>query len=344
MRDPNADSQLAADERSRRQLMSRFMEAAFTQQFGEADAAASQFAAAVALYNGSDAPGGSTHAQALLRESDGFEAETALLDSVTSFQIMSEVQAGRTDDALLHALAQICAAPPADLTLLDGPRGLANAGAFDGAAQLQSPFLAAAVAVAAEAYAAAIPLERADRAAARTQTLELARQASRQAASLTAAGRFAERYPHLRALAEAVDRRVTSPDEFLSSSRALAAAGQISAALAATDDGLRRHPGESTLWQELVTLKLGLIARGATNDAELRGLLTLLATAGGAGHLADGERAYAEGIVYEQLGDAATALARFEAAVAAAADAPARIRAMSKAAALRARQPAIASR
>ena len=334
----SSDAKLAAEERMRRQLMTRFVEGAFTLQFGQPQAAARQFADALAASNKSGAAAGSVQAEGALHDSDAFDAEAVLLDNVQSFGILSEVRAGLPENALVHALGLVGQSPIDSSNLAAGVSRLAQDD-YSKVRRLQSPLSSVAVALAAETYAASIPIDRQDQALLRAQVLKLAMAASNQATQLLASPRVSQRYGQLASLAASIQQRLQSADFYLASIKEQMSAGRVNNAVELCDQGLRRHPNAAALWQEFVRLKSIMISQNALSASELQALLVAVDRAATTNGVSDYDRAYIAGLVHEKLNDSTKALASYDTAIARATNPRERVRALASASSLRARQP-----
>jgi hypothetical protein len=358
-RSPDAEVSLANEERARRLLMERLVEATYTGRFGDAQAAAEQMAAALELATAAGASGlgdtglsaTSLSAEAALKQSDGFSAAQDIANTLQAARVMAEIDGGLVEAALTHAFAFTTGNNPAGNNPAgNNPAGNNPAGntadtllqtvsapGFTAAVdKLQSPMLSIALCLAAEKYAEQLSVL--SNSPLREPLLRTATQARQRTEQLLESYRLAQRFPHLKSISEGAGARLLSANQYEQTAAEQLAAGKLRDAIATSQDGLSRHPQSPLLWRYLLESRIEQSRRQVSSEEELRELLELVEQGAQLGSMAEFDRAFFEGIVLEQLGEKATALQRLEAASQLATNSSDKIRAISRLAVLRARQ------
>jgi hypothetical protein len=326
-RGERASAKLAVEERRRRRMMTRFVEAAFTLRFGEPAAAAEQMETALQIAAGGGAGGGPLDAARLMKQADGFDAQVTLRDSIRAFKSLGDAAAGRGREALDAALRIL--APEAAGRAID-ERQLEVA-----VSRVQSPLAGFALTTALEQNI--VELDLSDSSGRRALLIRHAKRSQARTAELLQSQRLRNRYPHLVALNAEAGKRLNSPDYYLQRGEELLRQGRPRAAIAQFEAGVKRHPESQALWAGLLDAQIDMLARGAADAAALDGLLARLDAAADADRLSPFDHAYYRAVVLERLDKQRDALASFQHAESLAHVAAQRVLAASKAASLRAR-------
>lgn len=327
-RSQESSAKLAVEERRRRQMMTRFVEAAFALRFGEPAAAADQMETALRVAT-AGGPGGDGPlvAARMMRRADGFDAQVTLRDSIRAFKSLGDAAAGRGREALDAALRILA---PESAGRATDERQLELA-----VSRVQSPLVGFALTTALEQNLVALDLN--DSSGRRVLLTRCAKRSQARTAELLQSQRLSRRYPHLVALNAEAGKRLGSPDYYLQRGEEFLRQGRPRAAIAQFEAGVKRHPDSQPLWAGLLEAQIGQLARGEADPAALGDLLTRLDAAAGAGRLAPFDHAYYRAVVLERMDKKQDALAAFQRAESLARDAAQRVLAASKAASLRAR-------
>jgi len=329
-RPSEAGNQLAREERGRREMMTRFVEAAFTLEFGEPGAAGNQMARALDAVStsGGGEDGALTDAPKLLAQADGFDAQVSLRDSLQAFRALAEVAAGRSESALLDLLRSLLPdAPLADVAAID------QLHVSRAVSKVQSPLTGYALALALDARLDVLDLADTRRLKGLSQQ---ALSAQRRTGELLKSLRLTERYPHLVALNRQLGERLEAPEHSLSLAAGLRLRGDIDGAVDELRQGIRRHPESQPLWQAYAETQLDRLKR-ENRDAGFGELLAELDGAAAVGLLSEYQHQLTRGAVHELRGEHAQALAAFSRALGLATSPEQRVLARAKAAAARAR-------
>jgi hypothetical protein len=328
-RDPNGLSRAVIEERERRQLMTRFVEAALVLELGEPAAAAAQMKQALSQES---TEGAGQQAANLSRNADGLESAGTLRTTVAAFQVLGAVRAGQSREALLAAL-QMIKPSPEDLSARLA--GLSEVKIRGLASQLESPAAATALALAAEAYAGGLPLE--TDSSERATALTLAREAAGRSETLLSTSRLAQRYPHLAALNNSALKRLRNPDHYVGLANDALAKGDNDRCRQHCREGLSRHPAEQRLWALLIRTQIAHAQSEGASPESLQSLTALVQQAFERGSLSQFDQHYFRGILQDLRQQKTEALASFQAAGNSAADARERVKALSQSALLKAR-------
>ncbi|MFO1063099.1 MAG: hypothetical protein U0892_04400 [Pirellulales bacterium] len=331
-READAGEKSAAEERSRRRLLTQFVEATFTKVFGDPRAASQVIDNAMKL-SGTSADGkGSFRAADQLSQTDGFSAEEDIAVGIRSFKILTEIESKDYAKALSDGVSFLHGKP---LTTEESAKHAADPVAAAEVANLQSPLQAAAIGLAVESYLAQIPVL--DDSADREPLKKLAIAVMARADALLKSSSTASRFPHLISMVQQSNDRLNSSDGFIARAVDQFKAGRQQDAEASCIDGLAHHPQDARLWKQLLTIKLDGIRGGKLAAAELDQLAKLIETGSKRSDFSAHDRAYFQGLIFEQLNEPVKALSEFERAAALASDAVERIRAKSKVAVTMAR-------
>ena len=268
--DSGGGVKLAQEERSLRQMMTRFVEASFALRFGSPQQAATQMNEAVLLGRSrADARGAAFDATTELNDADGFDVHISLPDSIRAFAALSQTTAGEPATALrtLVSITSPDAKLPADADWVLSSTGQKTIG--DAVEKVQSPLVAYALAAALEMVVDRVDLSRVGK---MQPLLQLAADAQKQTDSLLTATRVAGRYPHIQELSHQLGRRLSDPAYHRDFATAAIAKGDVPGAIAGLRSALRRQPRDSSLWEGLLTLEIARLAANPSNQkiSELR--------------------------------------------------------------------------
>jgi len=310
--DSGGGVKLAQEERSLRQMMTRFVEASFALRFGSPEQAASQMTEAVAL--GSAATNerkAGFDASAELDRADGFDVHISLPDSIRAFAALSQTTAGEPATALRTLVAITSpevTIPPDDGWLL-APAGqkLIN----ESLSRIQSPLAAYAMASALEAVIDRVELSRVEQ---MQPLLQLAISAQKQTDSLLAASRVAGRYPHIQDLSRQLGRRLNDPEYHETQAAAAIAKGDTSGAIAGLKSALRRQPRALVLWQQLFSLELDRLGE-SPSPKSIQSLREELAIASSLSLIDPYQQAFFGGELSALASDYASAAVSYEKAI-----------------------------
>lgn len=331
-----AGTKLAMEERRQRQAMTLCAEAALALHFGQPTAAAEQMKAAVRAAEES-LPNQQTerlpNAAQLLSQADGFEAKVALRDSMHAFKALADVAAGRQQEALRECLSVLV---PESLPQAQ-PEGanLANDALLTQAvSRVQSPLLGHALAVSLDACCDCLPAGPNPQ---REGLVRWAKAAQKRTNDLFVSLPLQSRYPHVATMNQETGRRLAAPDHYLQSATAFRRRGDLAGAAAHLEEGLKRHSNSPELWRTLLEVQIEQVQQGGGTADGYGRIIERLAAAEQQRLLTDYLVNYYRGAVYERMGKPADALAAYEKALSQATAPADRIRARSKAAALRTR-------
>jgi hypothetical protein len=323
---------LANEERQRRHMVTRCIEAMFTLRFGEPLAGAKQMEEAVesGTAAGGDKKGQLVDAAELSAGADGFDAQVTLPDTVRAFGVLSDVEAKRFSQAVAKAvsLASKNKVMVADVMALTSEQ-LAEC-----LESIQSPLVAFSYAKALEAYAVQIPL--AESLELRSLLLEASLKAYERGAQFLEAERLSARFPHVVALINNATANLTSPDVYREQVVDLAASRRLPEAIALATDGLGRHPKHQGLWRAYFQAQIEQARITLGDDPEgLKRLVTELTTTRERDLLSAYEAAFNTATILELMDKRMEAELKYKEAQGLAANPQERIQATSNAARLR---------
>jgi tetratricopeptide (TPR) repeat protein len=330
-----AGQKLALEERQHRQMVTRFVEGAFSLHLGNAAGAADQMGGALTA---SQQPQGKSGVKTLdeasqaLAGADGFDARLTLPDTLRSFKVLADVAAGRSRAALLESLRMLVPEmlpADADERYVESAREDALVKAVGKA---QSPLASFALGMALEGYAVSLGVEPTPR---REMLLRQAVAAQARTAALLESLPTSSRYPYLLALQREAKSRLTAPESYCEEALKLRGKGDLAGACVKLEDGLKRHPRSGKLWDELLALQVAQVERQTSGPRNYDTLLERLRFAQGTGALPAYLVHYYQGCVYERMGKRSEAVAAYEQALAQATEPAVRVRARAKAAALK---------
>ena len=298
---------LASDERQKRQMMTMSIEAMYASRFGEKNGAAKQMAKAVAA---GKAIQQGVEAQLDMGElsvgADGFDSNVNLLDTVKAFQVISELDAGLTQDAYEHALV-LASYPVLNPDI--------KPGCFEKTiSEIQSPLVGYAFGKAIEQIACEIPLK--ERLAERELLLGFSTEAFQRTEDLLGSERLAEKYSHLAALVANHREDLATPDRFINQIRNSISANQKDQARGSVQAGLSRHPRNETLWRSYFELQIDLAQEsGDKSQQGLREMLAELQAVSNIDVLSQFELKYTTGVIYSLLNELDNALEFYQSAI-----------------------------
>lgn len=325
-------TKLVFEERRYRDLVTRFVEAMYTLQFGNAAAAADQMATALQIgYESGDITGqsGPKDASVMLGQTDGFDAQVTLQDSVRAFTILADVEAGRTDKALVDSLRVLV--PHTSVKSADEVDPPALTAAIE---RIQSPLVGFAFASALEANVNTLQLEQQSR---RQIFLTAASTAFNRVQQQLSSQRMQTRYPHLVALVSDALQRLGSVDIYRDKAKQLRSRGDLKGAEGTLVDGLRRHPKSTVLWQLYLETQIEQARRGDVSTDNLKTLLDRIGRIRAMNMISAFEQHFYSGLLHERLGDIDSSLQSYQEAVATAEEPQDRVLARSKVSQLRVR-------
>ena len=321
---------LANDERQKRQMMTMGIEAMYASRFGEKEQASRQMAKAVAAGEAIMQGGGKQlDMDELSVGADGFDSNVNLLDTVKAFQVLSELDAGRTTDAFGHVM-QLAGHPDSNPEIA--------AGCFDATvANIQSPLVGYAFGKVIEQAAAEIPLK--EELAQRLVLLEYAKQTYRRTQTLLASDRLTAKYPHLHGLLNQHLAMLDSPADYIDTVREAISANQKNKAQTIVSDALSRHPKNGPLWRDYFQLQIDLAQDSPQQAAAtLQEVLAELQIVSTIGVLSQFELDYTTGVVHGLLNELDDALDHYQSAIEVAENTPDRILATAAKTDIRVRQ------
>jgi len=295
------ESKLANQERQRRRMITLWLEAMYTEQFGASDQAVNQMQKAEDLAFGGEGNPEENMAQIdaaqLAAAADGFDAKVTLPDTCRAFTVLTLIKAGMTDQALVKAVglaSKQTLQPHSAAELTD--EELASCEQM-----VQSPLVAFTLAKAIESYGADIPLE--EQLEHRAALMIAARDSYERGLSLLESMRVAERYPHMKQMIHQSITRLSNPGPFIEKASALAKERRFSEAIAEATAGLARHPKIEQLWQEYFNASIEVIKYDpAAGDGNLADLYQQVKTVSNAGLLSPFQSKYFEATMLEAQG------------------------------------------
>ncbi|MBC8350370.1 MAG: hypothetical protein H8E66_00180, partial [Planctomycetes bacterium] len=290
-------TKLAFEERRYRELVTRFLEGMYTLQFGNASAAADQMATALRLGQQSGGgPGrtGARDAAVMLGQTDGFDAQVTLNDSVKAFKILADIKAARYELALLECIrllnpgTSVKTANDANESVLD-----------DAIGRIQSPLVGFAFASAIEGYVSSLELPEGSR---QEMLLVKAAKAFDRVDQQLQSRRMQSRYPHLAALVGDARQRLGSIDTYRDDAIQFRSRGDLKGAIDALLSGLNRHPRSDVLWRLYLETQIEQARRGDTSEELYDQILDRVAQATRMNMITRYQQNYFNAVLYERLG------------------------------------------
>jgi tetratricopeptide (TPR) repeat protein len=129
--------------------------------------------------------------------------------------------------------------------------------------------------------------------------------------------------------------RLAAPDYYLESAALLRRRGDLAGATAHLEEGLKRHSDSPELWRALLDVQLEQVQQGRGTAEGYTRIIERLAVAEQQKALTEYLANFYRGVVYERMGKPAEALVAYEKALSQATAPAERVRARSKAAAIR---------
>ncbi|MDC0295558.1 hypothetical protein OAL35_01750 [bacterium] len=325
-----SDQKLAAEERQRRQMVTRCLEALFVLRFGDPEAGARQMSKAVELGQLTSEVGGELDLAKLSESADGFDAKITLPDTIKAFEVLSLLEASEAESAFTKAIK-----------LAGG--GLIDVDAFadqkeDEANEcinlIQSPFVAFVFAAATEAKLKSIPLtEEFER---REWLAEKAASALRRGDEMLKELRLGERYPHIAGVMSQQLIDFTDGKHLLAKVRSEFESGNYLVSMKDASNALSKHPRDQDLWSIYLQAKLQITVSGSELDeVSLRDLVSEAEKAFDEQLITVFAKSQLLGLAFEELGLLQEASQSFAEAAKHASDEVSRIKAASKAERLR---------
>jgi len=325
-------TKLAFEERRYRELVTRFLEGMYTLQFGNPGAAADQMATALRLgqqAGGTPGQTGPRDAGVMLGQTDGFDAQVTLHDSVRAFKVLADIEAGRNETALVECIRILV--PNASLASVeDVDQAVLNAAIT----RIQSPLVGYAFASALDANVNSLDLEQSSR---RAIVLSATTAAFDRVEQQLQSQRMQNRYPHLAALVSDARQRLGSEAVFRDRANQLRTRGHLTGSLNTLVDGLRRHPRSTILWRLYLETQIEQARRGNASEDTFRQLLDRIARVKQMNMISPFQQHFYSAVLHERLGDTQRSLQAYEDALAAAKEPRDRVLARSKASQLRVR-------
>jgi len=271
----NRDQKLAAEERQRRQMVTRCLEALFVVRFGNPDAGAKQMSEAVALGEVSSDLGSKVDAAELSAAADGFDAKISLPDTVKAFEVLSLLEAGQSEIAFQKVLAL---ASGGAVTLEDFEnRSQEKAAAC--LSSIESPLVAFVFAAALESRLSEWPVS--EDLDGRVWIAERALEVLNRGQVMLDEMRLATRYPHIRAVIRDRIAEFSNANSFVEFAQVAIDSGDAEIANVKARDGLSKHAKEPELWDLYLRSGIVLAVRAsASNETRLEDLLTEIGVAG----------------------------------------------------------------
>ena len=294
----DGDQKLAAEERQRRQMVTRCIEALFAIRFGSPAAGAQQLTRAVEMGEGAIDLTKVVNASELSASADGFDAKVTLPDTIRAFEVLGLIEAGEATTAFEKAV------------LLAGGRKVAAADVVnmsDDAAGsclqgIDSPLVAF-------TFGAAVEASLADTGVSESLAFKewLSKQgeaAFQKGQDLLREERLAERYPHLQELVKQKIMEFKSPDSFVVGARQFLLRGRLGKAQEVIENGLAKHVKSSALWRLYFDCKISFLNQsGSDVSDELRTLMGEIENAEQGSLLTAFQANSLAGKVFDLLGD-----------------------------------------
>jgi len=252
--------QLANEERTRRQMVTRCIEAMFSTLFGEKVAGADLMNHAVEIGLKSADNLGDLSITELSAAVDGFDAKVSLPDTIRSFGVLSDIESKQFEKALLKAISLASRG----VLSLQKCENFTQLHADQFLNRIESPLVAFTFAKSLESYIASLPI--AQEIGRREWLASTALTAYQKASSLLRAERLAARYPHLLAMIDQSTARLTDSVFFMQEAEGLLAERRYSEAASILVDGISKHPRNSDLWGVYFRCQLAMVAFSGDND------------------------------------------------------------------------------
>ncbi|WP_131282668.1 hypothetical protein [Blastopirellula marina] len=314
-RDGDSATRLALEERRYRELVTRFLEGMFTLHFGSPDAASQQMANALQAGATSQqlaSGGGPVDASAMLGQTDGFDSQVTLQDSVRAFAILASIQADKPDEALVESVRLLN--PASKITSTNQVDEAALDDALD---RIQSPLVGYAFASAVESYSDSLNISDGTR---HEMLAAQARLAFEKVDQQLQSRRLRNRYPHLVALVEQAASRLGSIEGYQADATQKQRQGDADGAIRTLEAGLKRHPRSSELWVAFLEAQLEQSRRGAASRESYVGVLKQIETAHQLKMISSFEHDLLSASLLERMNELERSLDAYQRALAGAAD------------------------
>jgi tetratricopeptide (TPR) repeat protein len=198
--------------------------------------------------------------------------------------------------------------------------------------RIQSPLLGYALALSLDACCGDIP---AGPSRQREVLVRQAQAAQKRTDELFKSIPLKSRYPHVAAMNQETGKRLAAPDYYLNSAADLRRRGDLLGATRQLEEGLKRHATSPELWQNLLEAQLEQIRQGGGTADGYGRIIERLAVAEEQKLLSEYLVSFYRGAIYERMGKQTEALVAYEKASSQATVSADRVRARSKAAALK---------
>jgi hypothetical protein len=294
----NGDQKLAAEERQRRQMVTRCIEALFAIRFGSPAAGAKQLTKAVELGEASVDLTKVVDVAELSASADGFDAKVTLPDTIRAFEILGLIEAGESASAFEKAVRLTGGekVTAADLTKMsdDAARSCLQG--------IESPLVAFTFGAAVEASLSDTDV---------SASLEFKDWLSKQGQAafhkgqdLLSAERLVQRYPHLQDLVQNKIMEFKSPDLFVSRAEEFLLRGRLEEAKEVVQEGLAKHVKSAALWRLYFDCKISMVYQaGSDVSDELKTLMVEIENAEREALLTSYQGKTLSGKVLDLLGD-----------------------------------------
>lgn len=308
-RSQGGNAKLANQERQRRQMVTRCLEAMFTTRFGAPAAGAEQMEQAIEAGLATSETSDAIDPAQLSAGADGFDAKVTLVDTVRCFAVLSDIQAQRASKALSKAIALAShdelILKNTDLVTVQHLQACTS--------NIQSPLVAFSLGRAIEAVCEqSSPAEQIEQRNAFAQQALLAFKRGRE---LLNADRLAVRYPHLLALVDRSIDQLSNPEAYVGQVAELAKQQRTAESLEIATQGLARHPLEKSLWVAYFQARIKqAVAQNNSDDASLGLILQEVGSAGKRKLLSPYDSAFNSGKILDLLGRQHEARSQYQSA------------------------------
>ena len=265
----------------------------------------------------------------MLGQTDGFDAQVTLHDTVRAFKILADVKADRHEAALLGAVRLLV--PGVSVSRVED----VDQQMLEKAVQrIQSPLVGFALASALEKHVNSLGLEGDPR---HDMLLVQASASLGRVKKQLDSRRMQNRYPHLVAMVRDGQQRLGSPEKYHKEALQLRSRGDLAGAIQSLTTGLQLHPRSESLWQSYLETRIERARRGGASAEIFNEILKQVGQATQRKMLSTYLASYYRAVLYERLGRVSESLGAYESALATASRPQDRIRALSKVSELRVR-------
>lgn len=299
---------LASEERLRRQMMSRCLEAGYVSYFGLPVEAAKQMNEAVSLAgrflnkkDNKESAQPFPSASELSLAADGFDAKVSLLDTVRAFGVLENIKAEEYQTALKTAVA-LASANRLSIADVDALDQKTLQGCLD---SIQSPLVGFAFSNALMKVASTLPLEVSiDR---KNLLLDYCKRSFKKTEEFLKADRLAARFPHLTTNCQLAIANLETPDQFIRDAQNLVSKRQLSQAVSVAKQGLGLHPQNEVLWRNYFDTQIEIV-KSSANKQSLDNFLRELTIVRNNGYTGEFEASYQLAVVSLLKGETQAAL------------------------------------